>query len=1202
MRRHFQTALLLLVPCIAGAELNYQYVELDGTYFAYERDVGDVNGDGLNDVVSVQEGNTSVEVFTAPDWTRTTIVTFTGTYKYPRADDFKVADVDGDLDTDIVVRLGSGPSDDGEGRAVWVENVSGGSSWVVHTIGVSPTYTKDICVADLDGDDKIDVLFREDSQTKIWMQDAGVTWTEVTISHAAHEGMEVGDVDMDGDPDIVLNGFWYATPNTPAACRVAGNYTYHSIDSAWYTQGGDWTANSCKVAIGDIDGDGSNDVVFSQSERAGYQVRWYASSTPLVDTNWTGHDVVQIDYCHNLQALDFDLDGDIDILAGGMVSSPQKGLRLYLNEGGGSNWTVHVVQADGSYSAEIGDIDNDGDTDIVGILNWNSAPTYIYRSNAGGGSSLDFWKYVRVSSAHMLTFGLGFKDIDADNDLDIVSGSYAYRNPGTPMTGAWTQLTLPNSVHAFMGFDVDGDNQADLIAQKDNIGANRIDLYWVEAADAGATSWSVPVLFGDVPRSDHAQGFQGYKSAQIIAGILPEIVINSLQGIYYFEVPGSNPGTGSWARTFVASNDSDEGIGIADMDGDGDLDITFSSGGSKTVKWTRNPDWTAFTIGAFPEADWPDRCEAADLNGDDKPDIVVTEENAGGSPDALAYWWEQPATSPTNANWTRHLITTRYTMNNLDLADMDEDGDIDLVIAEHRGTEAISAFENDGSGNFTEHAIGTGDESHLGGRLADLDGDGDLDVASIAYDTYQQLHVWRNDSPSGAGRVAKPAISPNGGVFDEPVDATLTCSTAGAAIWYTVDGSDPTNLAPSILYTGTVQIVTTTVLKAKGFKESNDPSSIATATFTGPQAKTPVFTPSGGTFAETVTVTIACATTGVTIRYTTDGSVPDESDSIYSGALSITSTTTLRARAFRSGLAPSDVADATFTKFYLGAIAHWRLDERFGSLAYDSSDGGHTGTVSGAAWVGGYRDNALSFDGNNDAVDAGAFDVTGTGITITAWVKLDSTYIDNDQRIVSKAIGSAEQDHYWMLSTTTVGPDRRLRFRLKTGGSTTTLIASSGDVMLNTWLHVAASYDGSAMRLYLGGAEVGTAAKSGTIGGSGSAGVMIGANPPSVYAPFKGLLDDVRIYNTGLDASAVQAVMNDTAQPSAPAAGDFISSGGVFIVGAATDPGHYYILQHATNLIVPQWSSLSTSAASGVWLDIPHTSAEPNGVYRLLRD
>jgi len=75
-----------------------------------------------------------------------------------------------------------------------------------------------------------------------------------------------------------------------------------------------------------------------------------------------------------------DIDGDVDLLVGGMIQSKHRGLKLLLNEGKGSNWTQRIIQTEGSYSAEIGDIDNDGDLDIVGIRSWNSAPTWIYRN------------------------------------------------------------------------------------------------------------------------------------------------------------------------------------------------------------------------------------------------------------------------------------------------------------------------------------------------------------------------------------------------------------------------------------------------------------------------------------------------------------------------------------------------------------------------------------------------------------------------------------------------------------------------------------------------------------------------------------------------------------------------------------------------------------------------------------------------------
>lgn len=1199
-------ALLGLTTTSASiGELAFQQVVLDPSYFAYERDVGDIDGDGLNDVAAVQEGDTSVQWFKAPEFSRSPLINLTGTYRWPRADDFKVADMDGDDDIDVIMRLGPGPLDDGPGIAVWYENAGGGSNWTQRLIGNSPEYVKDIVIADFDRDNRPDVAMRMDSQTQIWLQNTNGSWSEVLLSHASHEGMEAGDVDHDGDPDIVLNGFWFPTPDTPVACRNAANYTNQTIDSAWFTQIGDWTANSCKVSIGDINGDGTNDVVFSQSENSGFDVKWYRMSSA---TTWVGTAIATIDYCHNLHAVDFDLDGDTDILAGGMIQSQHKGLRLFLNDGSGAAWSTFIVQTNGSYSAELGDIDNDGDPDIVGILNWDSAPTYIYRNNSSGPPSLDFWTYIPASANHVRTFGLAFHDVDGDADLDIASGPYLYRNPGSPMTGTWTRSTAAPGMHLFLSLDIDGDDRADLLALQDNPGQDRIDLSWIEANDEAATSWAASVNIGNVPGSDHAEGFQGYRIADILSGARPEIVISSLQGIYYFSIP-TNPVAGNWPRTFVTANDSDEGIAVVNVDADVHPDIIFTSGGDKSVRWAKNPgndtgNWTVYVIGAFPEADWPDRCESADLNGDGRADIIVTEENGGGSPDALAFWWEQPATSPTNANWTRHLITTRYTMNSLDVADLDMDGDSDLVIAEHRGSKTISAFENDGNGNFSEHPFSTGRESHLGGRLADLDGDGDLDAVSIAYDDFTSLHVWRNDSPSGTPRTAKPVINPNGGTFDEPLAIGITCNTGGAEIWYTLDGSSPTNQPPALLFTNSpIIIYTTTVVMARGFKTDYDPSILASATFTGPKVSSPYFTPPGGSFADTATVTIACATTGAIIRFTINGPDPDINSTEYTGALNLTTSATIRARAFRDGLMASDMVEASFTRHFIGAIAHWKFDERFGLAAMDASESGHHGTVSGASWTNGLKDNALAFDGIDDHVDVGTWDVTGTGITICAWIRLDSAYTGGDSRILSKATGINEQDHYWMLSLTTTGPDHRLRFRLKSGGSTATLIADSGNLTPSTWYHAAATYDGSAATLYLNGTSVGSLARTGQLDINPAAGIMVGANPPTAYSPFHGIIDDVRIFNTALSDSDIIMVMADTSPGPVPAVSAFATSpDGYPVIHLDGEVGHYFILQSTTNLTHSSWLNVSTTPCTTVNLQWPVTGAAPHAVYRISKD
>ena len=209
---------------------------------------------------------------------------------------------------------------------------------------------------------------------------------------------------------------------------------------------------------------------------------------------------------------------------------------------------------------------------------------------------------------------------------------------------------------------------------------------------------------------------------------------------------------GNWPRVHINANPSDEGFALGDFDQDSLLDVAATTGNSKRVEWYKNPgtglpNWTAYHIGDFTEALFPDRTEVADINGDNRLDIIVTEEN-GANNAAETYWWEAPV-DPTDSDWPRSLVVSQATTNSMDTADMDNDGDTDIILGEHRGNERVTIWENDGSGNLTEHLVGTGHESHLGAQAVDLDNDGDLDLVSIAFDDWQFIHLWRNDALGG---------------------------------------------------------------------------------------------------------------------------------------------------------------------------------------------------------------------------------------------------------------------------------------------------------------------------------------------------------------------------------------------------------------------------------------------------------------------
>ena len=159
----------------------------------------------------------------------------------------------------------------------------------------------------------------------------------------------------------------------------------------------------------------------------------------------------------------------------------------------------------------------------------------------------------------------------------------------------------------------------------------------------------------------------------------------------------------------------------------------------------------------FPEADWPDRCEAADLNGDGRVDIVVTEENRGIAADALACWWKR-------SRWPgRRRPDSAASYDRDPVHDEQSRPGGHGRRRRHRhsswpstgGSIGVAVWENDGLGAFRERRVGEGRENHLGGCVADLDGDGDLDVVGIADDDFANLHLWRNtasQSPTVKGR------------------------------------------------------------------------------------------------------------------------------------------------------------------------------------------------------------------------------------------------------------------------------------------------------------------------------------------------------------------------------------------------------------------------------------------------------------------
>ncbi len=167
---------------------------------------------------------------------------------------------------------------------------------------------------------------------------------------------------------------------------------------------------------------------------------------------------------------------------------------------------------------------------------------------------------------------------------------------------------------------------------------------------------------------------------------------------------------------------------------------------------------------------------------------------------------------------------------------------------------------------------------------------------------------------SSTQTVATPTFSPLPGTYSSATQVTLSCSTSGATIRYTTNGTTPTST--STIYTAPITVSATTTINAIAYKSSMTQSATATGAFvissSTQKVATPVFTVLPGTYTAATTVGITCATSAAVIRYTTNGTTPTSTSAIYTKAITVSTTTTLNVKAFRTGFTDSDTLTGTY--------------------------------------------------------------------------------------------------------------------------------------------------------------------------------------------------------------------------------------------------------------------------------------------------
>jgi hypothetical protein len=438
-----------------------------------------------------------------------------------------------------------------------------------------------------------------------------------------------------------------------------------------------------------------------------------------------------LNYPVSVFAADLDNDGDVDLLS---ASRDDNRVRWYRNDGAATpNFVAATISdnAQGAVSVQAGDLDGDGDLDVVSASE-NDDQIAWYRND--GATSPGFSRQVIREAGSIAPNGIDFAksvfvaDVDGDADLDIVYASENaneigwYENDGgtTPRFLQHVIATNLDHIKQVYAADLDLDGDIDLFSASSSDGR----IAWYENDGSADPTFTQHIV------TDSARGARGVSVADLdLDGDLDILAAAREDGtVLWFanQTIHRNARFLPLPNTFVANQEAPRHVIAADLDNDGDKDLI--SIGNETLVWHENdgrrpPGFAERMLDSdIAGGRW---VEVADMDNDGDLDVIAASRN-----NQMIRWYVNQG----DRQFRMRAVASEFVYPRAVIAaDLNNNGDMDLVAASDEN-DAIFWFANDGDINprFTAYLVTDQADYARSVDVADINGDGHLDVLSAA--------------------------------------------------------------------------------------------------------------------------------------------------------------------------------------------------------------------------------------------------------------------------------------------------------------------------------------------------------------------------------------------------------------------------------------------------------------------------------------